>query len=348
MAFPLTPAIVAGASLLGQGANAWAQGKMNKKTRAFNEDMYKVQRNDAYWDWMMQNEYNQGLWNQQNMRDDQVWNRQNEYMEGIWNKQNAYNEQMWQRQNEYNEQQWNKQNEYNSPEAQMNRFKEAGLNPNLIYGQGTTAGPISVASFNASTHGSASQPGGSRPGSAPHSSAPRPGWTPTAPNFDMNQGIMAFFNARQTTAQVNNLEATNEVVKQDAALRRQQVVEASIDATNKVLQGKGLQLDLDTRSELRQHQVEAVKLSNKRAIQEMDLAVTNAAREGRLAESTIGLNSQHVKNLKGQNYNNALEAMLREHELELQRMGIEKGDPAYYRLGVRLGNKVKNYIDNNF
>lgn len=31
---------------------------------------------------------------------------------------------------------WNMQNLYNSPEAQMNRFKAAGLNPHLIYGQG--------------------------------------------------------------------------------------------------------------------------------------------------------------------------------------------------------------------
>ena len=31
---------------------------------------------------------------------------------------------------------WNKQNEYNTPEMQMQRLKEAGLNPNLIYGSG--------------------------------------------------------------------------------------------------------------------------------------------------------------------------------------------------------------------
>jgi hypothetical protein len=37
---------------------------------------------------------------------------------------------------------WNRQNQYNSPEAQMTRFKEAGLNPHLIYGQMTTAQPI--------------------------------------------------------------------------------------------------------------------------------------------------------------------------------------------------------------
>lgn len=34
---------------------------------------------------------------------------------------------------------WNKQNAYNSPSQQMQRFKEAGLNPNLVYGQMTNA-----------------------------------------------------------------------------------------------------------------------------------------------------------------------------------------------------------------
>lgn len=32
---------------------------------------------------------------------------------------------------------WNMQNAYNTPEAQMQRFIEAGLNPHLIYGQGS-------------------------------------------------------------------------------------------------------------------------------------------------------------------------------------------------------------------
>lgn len=32
---------------------------------------------------------------------------------------------------------WNRQNKYNTPEMQMQRYKDAGLNPNLIYGQGS-------------------------------------------------------------------------------------------------------------------------------------------------------------------------------------------------------------------
>ncbi|WNK13923.1 MAG: DNA pilot protein [Microvirus sp.] len=37
---------------------------------------------------------------------------------------------------------YNIQNQYNSPKEQMARFKEAGLNPHLIYGQTNTAAPI--------------------------------------------------------------------------------------------------------------------------------------------------------------------------------------------------------------
>lgn len=44
----------------------------------------------------------------------------------------------WQRQLEA----WNMENEYNSPAAQMQRYQDAGLNPNLIYGQSNTAGNI--------------------------------------------------------------------------------------------------------------------------------------------------------------------------------------------------------------
>lgn len=39
-----------------------------------------------------------------------------------------------------------KANKYNSPLAQMNRLREAGLNPNLVYGHGSVANTGSVAS----------------------------------------------------------------------------------------------------------------------------------------------------------------------------------------------------------
>lgn len=52
--------------------------------------------------------------------------------------QNSWNEQMYERNLQDQVKLWNMQNEYNSPSAQMSRFADAGLNPNLIYGQGNS------------------------------------------------------------------------------------------------------------------------------------------------------------------------------------------------------------------
>lgn len=54
-------------------------------------------------------------------------------------------------QDAYNRELWDRQNAYNSPTAQMERLKEAGLNPYLMYGGGTAsagnAGPQQAAEF---------------------------------------------------------------------------------------------------------------------------------------------------------------------------------------------------------
>lgn len=51
--------------------------------------------------------------------------------------QYKYNKRLMARQNQYNIDMWKMQADYNSPQSQMQRFQEAGLNPNLIYGQGS-------------------------------------------------------------------------------------------------------------------------------------------------------------------------------------------------------------------
>lgn len=49
---------------------------------------------------------------------------------------------------------WDRQNLYNSPSEQMRRLQEAGLNPNLMYGQGST-GESSATPRQATAHGNA-------------------------------------------------------------------------------------------------------------------------------------------------------------------------------------------------
>jgi ABC-type molybdate transport system substrate-binding protein len=54
--------------------------------------------------------------------------------------QNAGQKKQQQREFENNKEMWNASNYYNSPEQQMQRLKDAGLNPNLVYGNGSVVG----------------------------------------------------------------------------------------------------------------------------------------------------------------------------------------------------------------
>ena len=67
---------------------------------------------------------------------------------------NEFNERMMQKQMDYNTDMWNKQNEYNTASAQVQRLKEAGLNPYLMMSNGSQIG--SASSVNSPSLASAS------------------------------------------------------------------------------------------------------------------------------------------------------------------------------------------------
>lgn len=52
-------------------------------------------------------------------------------------KNRQFNKMQAEQQNQWNIEQWNRENAYNTPAEQMRRLKQAGLNPDLIYGNGT-------------------------------------------------------------------------------------------------------------------------------------------------------------------------------------------------------------------
>lgn len=95
---------------------------------------------------------------------------------------------------------WNLQNEYNSPAQQMARIRAAGLNPNLVYGNGVTGNSsgstpqYEPAKFN-----------------APTMQAYR-GW-----NLGISDAISQFLAYRTVKAQVDNMEAQNSLIRQQTA-----------------------------------------------------------------------------------------------------------------------------------
>jgi len=99
-------------------------------------------------------------------------------------------------QNELNMQNWLKQQEYNSPKNQMNRFSEAGLNPQLIYGQGT--------------------PGNAA--SAPVSQA-KPRFAPQIDGGAIMQNAVQIQQLQQT---VENLKSNQELIQANEQLKKEQ------------------------------------------------------------------------------------------------------------------------------
>lgn len=70
-------------------------------------------------------------------------------------KNREYNMMLARQQNQWNLEQWQRENDYNSPTSQMARLREAGLNPDLMYGQGTTGNSFSSPEM---TSGAPSEP----------------------------------------------------------------------------------------------------------------------------------------------------------------------------------------------
>lgn len=96
---------------------------------------------------------------------------------------------------------WATQNEYNSPKAQMERFKAAGLNPNLIYGQGNMSEAIK--------------------------SSDTPSWNPSPPQIDLQAGqiIGQYQQSKLQQTQIDQLRANITVQQQDAMLKAVQAAQ---------------------------------------------------------------------------------------------------------------------------
>lgn len=69
---------------------------------------------------------------------------QNQQQKKLANQAYQHDLDMWKRQNQQNIAMWEMQNAYNTPAAQMQRYQDAGLNPNLIYSQGNPGNAAQV------------------------------------------------------------------------------------------------------------------------------------------------------------------------------------------------------------
>lgn len=248
---PVTGSIVAaGITAAGQGVNAFAQGKMNKKTRQWNEKMYGRQREDALADWA-------------------------------------------------------RTNQYNSPLAQMQRFKEAGLNPHLIYG----GGPNNV--------------------SAPIRGTDAKAWNPQAPAFNFGQIADQYLGTQATTQAIEN-------TKLQAELIRQQTEKAKADTLNTLKSAdiKTEQLpyvadqilanirksEAQTTFTLDNNERQAIQQSQ--SLKESAERILNMRMERTKGQAQTGLINQQNNNLKQAYKLLITDGKIKELELAMREMGL--------------------------
>lgn len=127
------------------------------------------------------------------------------------------------RQRKFDLDMWNRQNAYNTPAMQMQRLREAGLNPALMYGQGTTG--------NASNQPKATQPQIVNPlSSSGVASGVQLSLMNTQKNLLKSSAFKNYADAAQSKATKNRIDAMlpNEVrdLQMASKVKAQQIVES--------------------------------------------------------------------------------------------------------------------------
>lgn len=249
----------------------------------------------------------------------------------------------YQQQKADNREMWNAQNQYNSPEQQMNRLRQAGLNPNLVYGKGAdnTAQAINTSKKDPSTMVNSKIEGGS--------------------NL-----LMQAAQIKNIKANTDNLYSQNAVLAQEALLKTANIANVgSLTSNNK--------FDLQQRQALNESVIQQAKLNLQKTQSDMDVNQGNlAVNQGNLAvnQANSAINrsnsAQQIAESKvraaktDEERKNAIatrnilqnENKVREFEAKLAQMNLSKNDPLAARVMVKLAEQAvdKTYktLDNTF
>jgi hypothetical protein len=229
--------------------------------------------------------------------------------------QARWNQRMADRQNQWSRDMWHLQNQYNSPIEQMARFKQAGLNPHLIYGRGNPGNATPLKSADVKAY--------------------------TKPQMEnVIRGINAFQDHQQlksVKAQTDNTEAGTQVKHQQALLTAQQTALTAAktyeqNEKNPFVRG------------IAKHQLEAAREN----VLILRNNVRKSAAEASVAEDTkdnlIESAAKKVAilgaQLDGQHLENALKAEL----LELRKLGIENAGPVLRMIAQITGQSSKSIM----
>lgn len=220
---------------------------------------------------------------------------------------------------------WNRQNEYNSPAAQMTRFKEAGLNPNLIYGQQTQSPVVRSSSVE--------------------------GYSPRAPQVDLGnaaamglQGLSTYQDTQLKNVQtdlvkeqIKNASTDNLLKTLDAAKKNaespywQDIAKTSFDALK--LQNEQRLQDIEFNRSMNPIKIETGQYQLNNLIKDLDVKIQAM----NLSKAQESLAYQTIANLKK-------EGVLKQLDTNLKQQGVQPGDNVLLRIlmqGLTQGKGIE-------
>lgn len=211
-------------------------------------------------------------------------------------RQNKKNLELAKFQNDANQAAIDRQNAYNTPAAQMARYKDAGLNPNLIYSQGSSGNQSSISQY---------------------PEIGRPDYQSVAANLvpQFNQSALAQSQVAATNAKTVQTYAVTEVNR----------MQARLIAANPLLDDEGFRATIDglkATAQLKMSQDAGQIIQNQVAGASAGHQVSKIFHEVQLLEQKFNLGTQDkaikAEILKSQQFRNAI--------LEVQKKFMTDGD----------------------
>lgn len=220
---------------------------------------------------------------------------------------------------------WDRVNEYNHPKQQMERLRQAGLNPHLVYGKGadTTAMSINESSmdnFNART-------------------------PPSTLGESTGNALNAYFGNKMRQAQTDNLYQQNEVLQQDAALKAAQTGKTLADTARSSFDLTQADRLKDLAYDQAMLNNQSTEIQNRQRTQAMEVELTrleeyklaNAANVQKTYQDIISSRiqnaktQQETKNLKVIHDNLKKDGIVKQFQAEMANEGVTTNDHIWFR-----------------
>lgn len=216
-------------------------------------------------------------------------------------KQHEYEREMYEKQKKDSLEFWSLQNQYNAPEMQMQRLKQAGLNPNLVYGGGATQSGADLSL---------------KPMSISNSVSARPN-----PLAGLPESVSNIYDLRVKQAQANLLneqaltqQTTREVQAVEAALKRLDVQRNTLDyrfnhktydTRRQLLESQQLNLLQDLQNKRSQNRLITAQIGSTQATTSKTLAETSSIKTNQRIQIDQNIRAwQHQKLSLAQAYEN--------------------------------------------